>query len=58
MRYCKPSLQFNYLEVRLDAFEKEASEYGITNLTSFYESKNFKIKYKIADKKILCPLNF
>jgi|LauGreDrversion4_2_1035121.scaffolds.fasta_scaffold1268370_2 hypothetical protein len=58
MRYYKPSLQTNYVEVGITGFEKEAAEYGITNLTHFYDSKNFKARYKIVDKKILCPLNF
>lgn len=47
----------DHISIRVDAFEKEASELGITTLNDFYDSKVFKAKHKIVDKNIICNLS-
>ena len=47
----------NQVAIRIDAFEKEAQDYGINNFTEFYNNLVFKAKNRIVDKNIVCSLN-
>ncbi len=46
----------NQVKIRVELFEKEAQDSGVTSFLEFYESKMFKAKHKIVDKDILCSL--
>ena len=44
------------IQIKQDAFEREAQDLGIFNVNDFYNSNIFRQRSRIVDKNILCDL--
>jgi len=44
------------IQIKQDAFEREAADYGIHNVADYYNSNAFRQRNRVVDKNILCDL--